>query len=217
MKKIFVFVAVTVLTISAFTGCNKPSDTKQQQTITQSSTQTSSQTSTPTNAPIVETVKQNETTQSNEKKEASWKGILYFSDSNALYVVKEEREMKSQAVNSGKIDTAEKAKVTVEELIKGPKTKDLMPSIPSKTKVKLVTLDKDTIILDLSTEFVSGNPGGSTGEIMSLAPIVLALTELEGVKQVSFKIDGNSKSEFKGHLTLDKPFTRAEFEQYIKK
>lgn len=142
-----------------------------------------------------------------------WKAALYFSDKDAMYILKEEREIKAEK----KLDSAEKAKIALEELIKGAQNKELTTTIPKNTKVRSVSMDKDTAVIDLSKEFVSENVGGSAGETMAIAPIVLTLTGIEGIKQVLIKIDGNLQGDFRGHMTLDRPFKASDFSQFLSK
>lgn len=203
MRKTTILMVGIILAMSFTSGCSKPTEQKSQSTIQNTTT--------------VRTTTQNTTTQTADKIEYLWKGKLYFPDNNAMYIVGEEREMKAVTDGTDKVDIAAKAKIMLEEMIKGPKTKDLSASIPKNTNVLSVVFENGTMVVDLSREFVDESSGGSTGEIMALGPIVLALTELEGVKQVSIKIEGKQQTDFKGHFTLDKPLKRAEFEQYIKK
>lgn len=134
---------------------------------------------------------------------------LYFSDDQARYLVPETREVAvSQDI----------AKVAMEELAKGPKEQGHYQTIPSTTKVNKVTVnDSDIAFVDFSKEFVSGNPGGSTGEIMAVYSVVDTLTELPGtsIKSVKFLVDGKQIDTITGHLDLSDPVTR--YENIIKK
>lgn len=200
MKKYSIWIVGVLLVMSLAAGCSKPAAP-----VAQDAAKITPAASNPVQSTTA------------DKIEHSWKGKLYFSDNNAMYLIGEEREMKSVTDGTDKLDLAAKAKIMLEELIKGPKTKDLVASVPKNTKVRSVILEKDTMVVDLSKEFVDGNPGGSTGEIMALGPIVLTLTDLEGVKQVSIRIEGKIQPDYKGHMALDKPFKRAEFEQFLGK
>lgn len=193
MKKLSVLLMAFMIFFTSLTGCSS----KLQGNKGSSGTPMPTATVQPTQTPVRE----------------SWKAVLYYSDKDAMYVIKEEREI----VSDKKLDITEKAKTAVGELIKGAKNKDLTTTIPAKTQVRSVSIDKDTIIVDLSKEFVSDNVGGSAGETMAIAPIVLTLCSFEGIKQVSFKIEGKVQADFKGHMTLDQPFKFADFEQFLKK
>lgn len=165
--------------------------------------------------------KEGSTAEPQETEAAVWKAVLYFPDKDAMYVVKEERTIKAaddKGTSAEQPDLAEKAKTIVEELIKGPENPQLSATcIPNNTKVLSVTLDGSTITLDLSQEFEKDHIGGSTGILMTFAPIVLSLTELQGVDAVSFKIEGKTVEDFKGHISLNRPFKRSEYEHIIAK
>lgn len=192
MKRFSIILLALLVFLAASTGCS----TKLLNNNTSGNT-TNPATVQPTQTPTME----------------KWNAVLYFSDKDAMHIIKEEREM----VSSKKLDTAEKAKTCVEELVKGSKNKNLSASIPAKTKVLSVSIEKDTAVLDVSKEFVSDNVGGSAGETMALAPIVITLCSIEGIKQVSFKIEGKVQPDYKGHMTLDQPFKRSDFEQLLQK
>ncbi len=138
---------------------------------------------------------------------------LYFSNTDATQMLVEKREFTSNS----KLNPKEKAKLAVEGLIKGSEHSDEMTtSIPKTAKVLSVEIENKTAVVDLSKEFVSDNVGGSAGETMAIAPIVLTLTSMEGIEEVMFKIEGKVQPDFKGHYTLDNPFKRGEFEQLLK-
>ncbi len=134
---------------------------------------------------------------------------LYFSDDQARYLVPETREVAvSQDI----------AKVAMEELAKGPKEQGHYQTIPSTAKVNKVTVnDSGIAFVDFSKEFVSDNPGGSTGEIMAVYSVVDTLTELPGtsIKSVKFLVDGKQIDTIAGHLDLSDPATR--YDKMIKK
>lgn len=193
MKKFSSVILVIFLSLTFMSGCN----TK----LTGGDTSTGG--IKPTSSPQVSQ------TPSQEK----WKAVLYFSDKEALHIVKEEKEL----ISDKKPDTAEKARISVEELIKGSADKELNTSIPKETKVLGVAIEKNTAVIDLSEEFVKNNVGGSAGETMAIAPIVLTLTAIDGINEVAFKIGGKTQSDFKGHFTLDTNFKRSDFEMYLTK
>ncbi|MGI6778855.1 MAG: GerMN domain-containing protein [Acetivibrionales bacterium] len=143
-----------------------------------------------------------------QEKEPIYKARLYFSDIDAINILLEEREVK---VSESNLDNEKKAELIVKELLQGPQSKEASASIPKGTKLNSVTQENETLIIDLSKEFIENSIGGSAGERMAFAPIVLSLTELEGINQVSFKIDGIVVKEYGGNYTLDQPFNRDEF------
>lgn len=127
---------------------------------------------------------------------------LYFSDSQAMYVVAEKRDV---IIAEG--DSLEK--IIFEELMKGPVGKDLRATIPKDTKLLSISTKAGLCTVNLSSEFVDNSPGGTASERMTLDSVVNSLTELDYVKKVQFLIDGK-KREVYTHAIFDEPFTRNE-------
>lgn len=134
---------------------------------------------------------------------------LYLSDSSSSKVLREEREIKLVSAN---ISIADKAKLVIEELIKSERS-----GIPKNAKVLSAKLDKDMLTIDFSKEFEMEHSGGSTGISITMASLVLSLTELRDVNSVSFLIDGKVVNEFLGHIEFNKAFKRVEYEYMISK
>lgn len=99
-------------------------------------------------------------------------------------------------------------KVIIEELIKGPGSKNLLPTIPNGTKIISVKRKLNIVFINLSEDFVENHGGGSSGEEITVYSIVNSLTELKDVGEVQFLIEGKKLEEYKGHLVFDKPFRR---------
>ena len=127
---------------------------------------------------------------------------LYFSDSQAMYVVPEKREI-TQAEN----ESIEKA--VLMELMKGPVSKELHGTVPNGTKLLSIGTKNGICTVDLSSEFVDNSPGGTASERMTLGSVVNTLTELSGVNKVQFLINGE-KQEIYTHAIFDEPFSRDE-------
>lgn len=125
---------------------------------------------------------------------------LYFSDSNAMYVVSEKRD-----VMTAKNDSPERQ--IIHELIEGPMTDDLWSAIPDGTKLLSANTKDGLCTVDLSKEFVDNSPGGTASERMAIYSIVNSLTELETVERVQFLIEGE-KREIYTHAIFDEPFYR---------
>lgn len=126
---------------------------------------------------------------------------LYFGSSDADAVVAEKRDV----VVNGKKSLEN---VIVEELIKGPETEGLYPTIPEGTKlISVETTKEGTCKLNLSKEFVDNASGGSAGEGITLNSVVNSLTELSSVKRVQFLIEGKVREVYT-HVEFDEPFER---------
>jgi len=130
--------------------------------------------------------------------------VLYFSDANAEKLIQEKRMVNYETYKQNP------QKAIIEELIKGPLDSKLYSVIPNGTKLLSVEVKDRKVVVDLSKEFIDNHNGGSTGEIMTIYGIVNSLTELKDIDSVEFKIEGESRSEFKGHLIFNEAFERNE-------
>lgn len=126
---------------------------------------------------------------------------LYFSDSQAMYLVLEKRKI-PQAPSL--------ARQAVIELIKGPENSDLYPTIPEGTQVNELYIAGDIAYIDLSEEIFKNHPGGSSGELMTVYSIVNTLTEISQIKGVQILVEGNEKKSLMGHIDISMPLLRDE-------
>ena len=127
---------------------------------------------------------------------------LYFPNSNADCVVPLERQ-----VRVAKGESLEK--IIFEELQKGSEGDGTGSMIPEGTRLLSVETREEICYLDLSSEFVDNNPGGTAFESLLIGSIVNSLTELPEVKKVQFLINGE-KREVYTHVIFDEPFERNE-------
>ncbi|RNB54355.1 spore gernimation protein [Brevibacillus gelatini] len=87
-------------------------------------------------------------------------------------------------------ETADIAKATVEELIKGPKQgSQLFSSLLRTTRVLDVKQEKDLITVDLSSDILKYDEGKEASP-EALQSLVLSLTESTGAKQVQLLVEG---------------------------
>jgi len=126
---------------------------------------------------------------------------LYFSDSQAMYLVPEKRKISQ---------TPSLARQAVNELIKGPESSDFYPTIPEGTQVNEVYIADDIVYIDLSEEIFKNHPGGSSGELMTVYSIVSTLTEIPPIKSVQILVGGNEKNSLVGHIDISMPLLRDE-------
>lgn len=126
---------------------------------------------------------------------------LYFSDSQAMYLVPEKRKIPQ---------TPSLARQAVIELIKGPENSDLYPTIPEGTQVNELYIADDIAYIDLSEEIFKNHPGGSSGELMTVYSIVNTLTEISQIKGVQILVEGNEKKSLIGHIDISMPLLRDE-------
>jgi len=139
---------------------------------------------------------------------------LYFAvytDTDA-YLLKETREIPV---------SKELYKSVLEELIKGPQSEELSPTLPSNVKVNSVEISDSTATVDFSKEIITNFeeiPHSSTTEVLAISSIVDTLTEFEEIKKVKITIEGKESGEvdgiyiedFWGHVGIYEEFTRNE-------
>lgn len=146
--------------------------------------------------------------QEEEKKEVQVEPIeemvevnLYFSDSQAMYLLPEKRKIPQ---------TSPLARQAVFELIKGPNNSDFYPTIPEGTQVNEVYIVDDIAYIDLSEEIFKNHSGGSSAELMTIYSIVNTLTEIPPIKGVQILIKGNEMKSLAGHIDISMPLIRDE-------
>jgi len=124
---------------------------------------------------------------------------LYFSDSQAMYLVPEKRKIPQ---------TPSLVRRVVDELIEGPENSDLYPTIPEGTRVNEIYIVDDIVYVDLSEEIFTNHPGGSSGELMTVYSIVSTLTEIPPIVGVQILVEGNEKNSLVGHVDISMPLLR---------
>jgi hypothetical protein len=104
----------------------------------------------------------------------------------------------------------DQAKQIVSELIAGPRQEGLLPTVPDRTTLREVFLDRSgTLYLDLSEEFSDRHPGGSAEEVATVFSIVDSLTyNLPEIKRVRFLIGGEERDTLKEHLDLRRAYLK---------
>jgi len=120
---------------------------------------------------------------------------LYFSTSDAMYLDTEDRTVKGRNIYLE----------TVNALIKGPITSDLVKTIPDDVEVLNISKNNDTIQVDFSEEIITNHWGGSSGEISTVYSIVNTLTQFEGIKRVEILVEGKEVETLVGHMDLSVP------------
>lgn len=82
-------------------------------------------------------------------------------------------------------------------IISGPENEKLESPIPEGTKINACYIEGNTVIVDLSKEFVDNTPSGIEEESMAVYSIVNTLTELNEVSNVKILINGEANKSFK--------------------
>lgn len=104
----------------------------------------------------------------------------------------------------------EKIKVIIDRLSKGSEKANIIDVIPNGSRLNNVYVEEKTAFVDFSKEFVDNHPGGSLGEYNTIYSIVNSITELDGIENVVFLIDGEKQETYKGHCQFDIPIYRDE-------
>ena len=127
---------------------------------------------------------------------------LYFKQINSNDFVCESRSIDSKELINNPYLTL------VNLLISGPTVEGLESLIPSSTKVNSATINGDTVIVDLSADFINSTDSVESASNMVYS-IVNTLTELTEVNSVKFLIDGNQVSKFTNcDFSLNETFVR---------
>ena len=126
---------------------------------------------------------------------------LYFADENAQYLIPESRKI---------VQTENLAKQTISELIKGPGSETLFPTIPETTRVKALYISDGIAYIDFSSEIIKDHPGGSAGELLTVYSIVMTLTSFPEIEKVQILVEGNSGDTLVGHMDISTPLERDE-------
>jgi len=132
--------------------------------------------------------------------------VLYFGDDQAQYLVPEKRNI---SIEQGASDEVLAASI-IEELIAGPKNKELYATIPAEAKILSVKIKDGVASTDFSEELQSKHWGGSAGEGMTLNSIANTLTELDSIDKVQLLIEGKKVESLAGHADTTVPLERNE-------
>lgn len=127
---------------------------------------------------------------------------LYFADKNKL------------AVENRTINTKDMVfeKVIVEELIKGPRNKTLVSTIPNDTVLlSIETFDTDDICyVNFSRSYIENEKWEELGEDLIIWSIVNSLTQLDTIQKVQILVEGEKIDYVHSEYSLNQPFSRNE-------
>ena len=133
--------------------------------------------------------------------------VVVFADRTASRLVEERRETEVPE------DAAERAKKILEELARGPQSRDAVRTLPEGTGIIRVFFDEHGgACVDFTRELVENHPGGSTGELFTIRSVVQTLARnFPNVDSVTFLVDGREIETIAGHIDATVPF---DVEQY---
>ncbi len=94
-------------------------------------------------------------------------------------------------------------------LCSGPTVSGAISAIPAGTRAQAAFIDPQdqSVVLDFSSELVTGHPGGSLAEIATLTSILRTVTlNFPGTASCVILIDGAPVGTLAGHLDMSRPF-----------
>ena len=125
---------------------------------------------------------------------------IFFADENASTLVPERRRAE---LGAGK---AADAATIVAEIIKGPRSDSLLPTIPDGARLLSAYELGDLLVLDFTHEIRTNHTGGSTSELLTVYSIVNTLAKnLDGIQRVRMLVEGEEVETLGGHLDLTSP------------
>ncbi len=97
-------------------------------------------------------------------------------------------------------------KLVLEQLIRGPITKDAYPTIPTETKILSVSTKDGICYVNLDEGFLS--QGYNLLEAVPIYSIVNSLTEIPGINKVQILINGETNRVFRESIRFETIFER---------
>ena len=138
-----------------------------------------------------------------DQQSSGFEIILYFVNSDATGLVAEERLIKTKAED-------QLPQIIVEELLRGPKTPELSPTMPEGTALLGVEVEKGKASVNLSKEVQENFNVGAMGEGYIIYSLVNSLTELPDIETVQILVEGRTVESIGGHFLTEEPFHRDE-------
>lgn len=127
--------------------------------------------------------------------------ILYYVDKNKNELATEGRLIDVKELLNNPYEKI------VNLLINEPKNENLKSALPKDTYLYSAKLEKDTVILDFSKEFVENHIGSAYEENLTIYSLVNSLCELKDVNYIKILIEGEENKQFKdGEIKFDNNF-----------
>lgn len=139
-----------------------------------------------------------------DNQEKSTDVVLYFSNKNADKLIGEKRKI----LGSPEDNEEDFIKKVLDELIAGPESTDIYPTIPKEVVVISVQIDQGTAVVDFSEEMHTKHWGGAAGENMTINSIANTLTEFDFINKVLITV--NKKPLAIESIILEEPVERNE-------
>ncbi len=125
--------------------------------------------------------------------------ILYFAAEDATHLVTETRELADCP------DEQECQRATVQALLDGP-VGLLGPILPAHTTLRGISVADGVVTVDFDTELISGHPGGSISELLTVYGLADTLAaNFPALRQLRILVEGEPVESLKGHVDLRQP------------
>lgn len=135
---------------------------------------------------------------STEMEQTRKEVLLYFSTKDAMYLKGEPRIIDSDNIFVN----------TIKELIAGPNSSSLSPTIPQGVELISITINNGVARLNFNRSLIENHWGGSSGESLTVYSIVNTMTQFPEIKSVQFLIEGEEVETLAGHIYLKEPIQR---------
>ena len=188
MKKILLSVMTALLLLTA--GCDNPHPQDPPENPAQQGTADGQKNSPNVNDP-----------NSSSESTKTMKITVYYPDDAGMSLVPVEREIKFS-------NDEEKYISAVNCLLDVPNEENITKIFPDGAKIRRISRDGNTAVVDLDSGITKNFVGGSTGEEFLVNSVVETLTEFEEINQVQFLIDGKTVETLAGHMDLSEPIKR---------
>jgi N-acetylmuramoyl-L-alanine amidase len=130
---------------------------------------------------------------------------LYFLNSDLESLVPEDRQISRSLW--AEVNLSQKAKLVLEELIKGPRLETNAQTIPPNTKILSLTIQNGVATINFSKELQADFSGGALEEDMAIKSIVWSMTQIPGINGVRILINSEFGDSIGGHILLDHTFS----------
>ena len=123
--------------------------------------------------------------------------VLYFSDSEAMHLLPEQREVSQ--------NNRSLAEILVKELIKGPEQEERLQTIPEEAELLMAEVVDGVAYVNFSEEISTEHVGGSAGEIITIYSVVNTLVELPEIEAVQLLEEGEKEDAIWEHIYTLEP------------
>lgn len=129
---------------------------------------------------------------------------LYFCNESLEKLIPEDRQIDTAIWT--KLNLSQKANLVLNELIQGPRSGSLTPTLAPTTKIISVTSLGGIATIDFSKNIQDSFSGGALEEDMAIKSILWSVTQIPGINGVRILINGEIGDSIGGHIILDRTY-----------